>query len=99
MNPLEDPCFARTNRDRAGTIPDQITHSLLLRDLERLVGQGLVKRVTGIREISVDSREKIWYQDVASGDLYVYVSPWERGAAEFRRFRESSQSASPQLIQ
>ena len=60
MNPLEDLCFARTNRDRAGTIPDQIIHSLLLRDLERLIGQGLVKRVTGIREISVDSREKIW---------------------------------------
>jgi hypothetical protein len=99
MNPLDDLCRTRTNRDRAGTIPDQITHSLLLRDLERLISQGLVERVTDIREISVDSREKIWYQEVATGDLYVYVSPWERGAAEFRRFCELSPSANPQLIQ
>ena len=97
-NPLEDLCRTRTNRDRNGTIPDQSNHVLLLRDLERLISQGLVERVTTIREISSDSREKIWYQELATGDLYVYVVPWERGAPEFRRYSELSPYDNPQLV-
>jgi hypothetical protein len=60
MTPPEDLFWSRTNRDRVGTIRDGSNHVLLLRDLDRLIGQGLIKRASDVREISADSREKIF---------------------------------------
>ena len=68
---------------------------LLHRDLERLISEGLVERVADVREISTDSREKTWYQEIPTGNLYVYVAPWERGAPEFRRCSELARDLDP----
>jgi hypothetical protein len=99
MTPLEDLFWTRTNRDRVGTIRDGSNHVLLLRDLDRLIGQGLIKRTSDVREISANSREKIFYQELASGDLYLYVAPWERGGPEFRRYSEFSLYDKSHLVQ
>ena len=58
MNPLEDLYQTRTNRDRNGTIPDRWNDVLLHRDLERLINDGLVERITNLREIAPFEREK-----------------------------------------
>lgn len=89
LSPLEDLCQTRTNRDRNGTIPDEWNHKLLHRDLEHLINDGLVERITNLREISSFEREKIWYKEIATGNVYVYVAAWERGAPEFRRHAET----------
>ena len=99
MSPLEDLYQTRTNRDVKGTIPDEWNHVLLQRDLERLISQGLVQRVTSVREIPPDFREKIWYREVTGGDLYVYVASWERGSPEFRRHTEAAPGDGSTLIQ
>jgi hypothetical protein len=83
MNPLEDLYRTRTRRERNGTLLDQWNHVLLHRDLERFISEGLVERVTNIREISPDRREKTWYQELATGNLYVYVAPEARSGPEF----------------
>jgi hypothetical protein len=90
MSPLEDLFRTRTNRDRLGTIPNESDDVLLMRDLDSLSGQGLIKRMPNILEISADSREKTFFQEIASGELYVYVERWDRGAPEFRRHSEPS---------
>jgi len=79
MSPLEDLYLTRTNRDRDGTISERWNHELLHRDLERLINEGLVERVTNVRELPPYSREKTWYQEIATGNLYVYVAPCEAG--------------------
>jgi hypothetical protein len=89
MNPLEDLYQTRTKRDRNGTLIDQWNHELLHRDLERLISEGVVERVTNMREISPDSREKVWYAELPTGNLYVYVAPEERSGPEFRQYTES----------
>jgi hypothetical protein len=99
MSPLEDLYQTRTNRDGKGTIPDEWNHMLLQRDLERLISQGLVQPVTSVREIPPDFREKVWYQEVTTGDLYVYVPGWERGSPEFRRHTEARSRDGSRLIQ
>lgn len=88
MSPLEDLCQTRTSRDWNGTIPDEWSHELLHRDLERLINDGLVERVTNLRAISPFEREKRWYKEIGTGTVYVYVAAWERGAPEFRRHIE-----------
>lgn len=90
MNPLEDLYRTRTRLDRNGTLLDQWNHVLLLRDLERLIKEGLVEHVTNIREISPDPWEKTWYEELATGNLYVYVAPEERCGPEFRRYKGSA---------
>ncbi|HKO19386.1 MAG TPA: hypothetical protein VJU82_10925 [Acidobacteriaceae bacterium] len=90
ISPLEDLYQTRTNRDRKGTIPDRWNDALLQRDLERLISEGLVERLTNIREIPPDLREKNWYQEVATGNLYVYIDAWDRGGPEFRRYYPES---------
>lgn len=85
MNPLEDLYQTRTSRDRNGTLSDKWSDELLHRDLERLINDGLVERLTNLREISPFEREKTWYKEIATGNVYVYVAAWERGAPEFRR--------------
>ena len=72
---------------------------LLHRDLERLIGEGLVERVTNIREISPDRRAKTWYQELATGNLYVYVAPEERSGPEFRRHTELAPNGESHLVQ
>jgi hypothetical protein len=99
MSLLEDLYQTRTNRDRNGTIPDQWNHVLLLRDLHRLISDGLVERVSSLREISTDPRDKTWYQEISTGDLYVYVDGWERGSPEFRRHTERASHDGSHLIQ
>jgi hypothetical protein len=59
---------------------------LLFRDLDRLINQGFIKRVENIREISPAPREMIWYKELSTGNLYVYVAGGERSAPEFRRY-------------
>ena len=98
-SPLEDLYQTRTNRDRNGTISDQWNHVPLLRDLDRLISEGIVERVRNVREISADPRDKIWYRETATGILYVYVAGWERGSPEFRRDPELANSAASHLIQ
>jgi len=72
---------------------------LLLRELHRLIDEGVVERVTNIREISPDQRDKTWYRETASGILYVYVEGWERGSPEFRRFIQTPANEASDLVQ
>lgn len=88
MSPLVDLYLTRTNRDRNGTIPDKWNNVLLVRDLDRLISEGIVERVTNLREISSFEYEKTWYKEIATGNVYVHVAAWERGAPEFRRHVE-----------
>ena len=99
ISPLDDLYQTRTNRDRNGTVLDQWNHVLLLRDLQRLINEGLVERVTNIREISPDLRDKTWYRETATGMLYVYVEGWERGSPEFRRYMEPLAGEASDLVQ
>lgn len=95
---LDDLYQTRTNRDRNGTVLDQWNHILLLRDLHRLIEEGLVERVKNICEISPDPRERNWYRELSTGELYVYVTGWERGSPEFRRCSEAAPSGISHLI-
>jgi hypothetical protein len=88
MSPLDDLYQIRTNRDRNGTIPDEWNRVLLTRNLDRLISEGSVERAPKVREISPDTREKAWFRELSTGDLYVYVDGWERGSPEFRRYSE-----------
>lgn len=98
MTPLDDLYQIRTRRDRAGTLLDQWNHVLLLRDLKRLISEGLIEREFNIREISPDPRKKTWYRELATGHLFVYVAPEERSGPEFRRYRASAETgASPRV--
>lgn len=72
---------------------------LLHRDLERLISEGLVVHATNIREISPDQREKTWYKELATGNLFVYVAPEERSGPEFRRYTDSAPNGELPLIQ
>jgi len=88
MSPLDDLYQTRTNRDRNGTISDEWNRVLLFRDLERLIRRGFIERVENVREIGPHPREMIWYKDLSTGNLYVYVEGGERSAPEFRRYKE-----------
>jgi hypothetical protein len=99
MSPLEDLYRTRTREDRNGTLIDQWNHVLLHRDLERLISEGLVERVTNIREISPDPREITWYKELATENLFVYVAPDERSGPEFRRYTASAPNDESPLIQ
>jgi hypothetical protein len=88
MSPLEDLYQTRTICDRNGTILDEWNHVLLLRDLDRLVTAGLAERVKDVRQISTDQRDQTWYKEISTGNLYVYVSGWERGSPEFKKHLE-----------
>ena len=99
MSPLEDLYLTRTERNRNGTILDEWNHALLLRDLDRLVSEGMIERVKNIREISPDSRDVTWYRENSSEALYVYVAPCERGAPEFRRVEELARQNESGFVQ
>ncbi len=99
MSPVEDLYQSRTNRDRNGTVPDEWNDELLHRDLERLINDGFVERITNLREISPFEREQTWYKEIVTGNVYVYVAAWERGAPEFRRHTESAAGKQSDLVQ
>lgn len=99
ISPLEDLYQSRTNRDRAGTIPDEWNLLLLQRDLDRLISEGLVARVTNIREIPAHSRDQTWYQEIGTGNLYVYVAAGERRAPQFRRHSQAAPPGESHLVQ
>jgi len=90
ISPLDDLYQTRTNRDRNGTVLDQWSHVLLLRDLHRLIDEGVVEIVKNVRELSPDTREKTWYREISTGALYVYVAGEERASPEFRQYAEKS---------
>lgn len=71
----------------------------LHRDLERLIIEGLVERLTDIREHSPDLREKTWYKEVTTERLFVYVAPDERSGPEFRRYTASTSNGESSLVQ
>jgi hypothetical protein len=97
-SPLDDLYQTRTNHHRNGTVLDEWNHVLLLRDLQRLIDQGLVEREKIIREISPDRRDKRWYRETATGMLYVYVEGWERASPEFRRFVQTPANEASDLV-
>jgi hypothetical protein len=99
MSPLDDLYQTRTNRDRNGTIPDEWSRVLLFRDLDRLIIQGAIERMGNVREISPDPREKTWYREASTGDVYVYVEGGERSSPEFRRYEDQAQSNGSTRIQ
>lgn len=99
MSPLEDLYQTRTSRDRNGTISDEWNHALLLRDLDRLIDEGLAERVKNVREISADQRGQTWYRETSTGNLYVYVEGWERGSPEFRRHTKLASVGVSNLVQ
>ncbi len=82
-----------------GSIRDEWNLLLLQRDLERLISEGLIERVTNMREIPPNSREKTWYQESGTGNLYVYVAACERGAPEFRRHSEPAPHGGSDMVQ
>jgi hypothetical protein len=71
----------------------------VLRDLERLISEGLVERLRNIREISSDLRDKTWYRETEIEVLYVYVPGWEWGSPEFRRHVEPVPRADSHLAE
>jgi len=98
-SPLEDLYLTRTERNRNGTILGEWNHVLLLRDLDRLVSEGIIDRVKDFRETSLDSRDMTWYRENSTEALYVYVAPCERGAPEFRLIEESATQSQSDTVQ
>ena len=70
-----------------GTISTGWNRVLLWRDLQRLVDDGIVERVNCQSDAQADSRERDCFREPATGDVYVYVTGWERGSPEFRKQR------------
>jgi hypothetical protein len=99
MSPLEDLYQTRTSRNRNGTILDEWNCVLLLRELDRLIHEGLAERVKNVREISPDQPDQTWFRETSTGNLYVYVKGWERGSPEFRRYSELVSVGGSNLVQ
>ena len=99
ISPLEDVYRTRPMRDRNGTLLDEWNHVLLHRDLKRLIGEGLVEQMANVLEISPDPRERTWYKELATGNLFVYVAPEERSGPEFRRHVDSAPIGESTLVQ
>jgi hypothetical protein len=82
---LQDLYETRTAGDRDGTIGDEWNRVLLWRDLERLIAKGRVVPSEVPAGEEAGFREKRYFRDVATGEIYVHVSGWERGSPEFRK--------------
>jgi hypothetical protein len=82
---LEDVWETRTNNTRTGTVVTEWDKVLLWRDLRRLIAVGLVEPTDGPADNDPDPRERKYFRDVGTGEVYVYISGWERGSPEFRR--------------
>jgi hypothetical protein len=56
-----------------------------LRDLDRLIAEGLVSKVECTRDAETGLRERQCFRDLVTGEVYIYIEGWERGSPEFRR--------------
>jgi hypothetical protein len=99
---LQDLYETRTARDRDGTVGDEWNRVLLRRDLDRLIAECQVEPVDWLFPPESDSRERKFFHDLGTGEIYVYVAAAERSGPQFRRLREgdtSSLRAGTQSIQ
>ena len=85
MGPLEDVFRNRTSRNTKGTIDSEWEHTLLFRDLDRLVEQGVVEEVDCPFYVESDNRDRRCFRDLLTQEMYVYVGSWERGSPQFHK--------------
>jgi hypothetical protein len=99
---LEGLFVTRTDNAGDGNICDDWNHTLLWRDLDRLIAEGAVEHVDWPLPADGDSRERRFFRDNGTEEIYVYVGGGERNAPQFRKLREgdtSSLKAGTQSIQ
>ena len=75
----------RTNNSRSGTLVTEWDNVLFWRDLHRLIAEGLVEQTDGPAGIDDGLRDRKYFREVGTGEVYVYLTGWERGSPEFRR--------------
>jgi hypothetical protein len=85
---LEDLFVTRTDNARDGNIGDEWNHTLFWRDLDRLIAEGAVGSVDWPLPIDRDSRERKFFRDLGTNEIYVYVGYGERNGPQFRKLRE-----------
>lgn len=88
IGPLEDLYNTRTEQNTKGTIVSEWNHSLLWRDLNRLIAEGLVSTIECPTDLEREYVEHHCFRDNVTGETYVYIKGWERGSPEFRRLRK-----------
>lgn len=81
---LKDVFKTRTDNNRKGTVSEEWNHVLLLRDLEPLIADGAIERLSCPKPEEPDFRNRQCLRDLGTGEVYVYVAGWERGSPEFR---------------
>jgi hypothetical protein len=81
----------RTDNAR-GALRDEWNHTLLWRDLDRLIALGLVEPVEWPIPAEADSRERRFFRELETHEIYVYLGRAERVAPEFRRLSEDDTS-------
>ena len=82
---LEDVFRTRTEQNRTGTINSDWNHTLLWRDLDRLIEEGVVAKVECTNDVESSFRKRQCFRDLVTGEVYIYIEGWERGSPEFRR--------------
>jgi hypothetical protein len=85
---LEDLFVTRTDNARDGNILDEWNHTLLWRDLDRLIAEGMVEAVDWPLPVVGDSSERKFFRDLGTGEIYAYVGHGERNAPQFRKLRD-----------
>jgi hypothetical protein len=90
---LEDLLVTRTDNARDGNIVGEWNHTLLWRDLDRLIAEGAVEPVDWPLPGDTDSREIKFFRDLGTKEVYVYVSRGERNSPQFRKMREGDASS------
>jgi hypothetical protein len=81
---LEDLFRTRTDRNSNGTISAEWHQVLLWRDIQRLIADGAIQQIECL-PASEDPRERKYFRDLGTGEIYVHVAGWERGCPEFRK--------------
>jgi hypothetical protein len=84
---LEDLFRMRTERNTLGTITGEWDHVLLWRDLDRLAAEGAVEAIDSpaTADPDPDSRQRKYFRDLTTNEIYMYVGGSERGSPEFRK--------------
>ena len=85
---LEDLFNTRTDHAREGTLHTEWDRILFWRDLRRFIIEGLVEPISCPSTAPKDFRETLCFRDLGTGEVYVYVEGWERGAPGFRKLTE-----------
>jgi hypothetical protein len=85
---LEDLFVTRTDHARDGNIGDEWNHTLLWRDLYRLIAESAVETIDWPLPVDGDSRERKFFRDLGTNEIYVYVGHGERNGPQFRKLRE-----------